>query len=322
MLLIANQPWCDMSNRLAFLSSRLKRVLKRRAGMYSPEISEMRAPCLHCGARHAIPITLPVIPDFDATQLPLDIQSILVSEKANGTCVCCGLSQAYGRPTASQLSVVNTLGKDATTSEQTYISEAARKEGIARFRSLYVEPRLERWTQYFAGRTFSPKRALFIRHWFGDTMQFIRDHFEGCEVFGVDMSAVCREHVAATFPNANLLDGEINGHLCGPFTNSGPYDAIFTWHVLTHAVDPHAMLRTIDSMLAPDGIIVMSHEVGPKPTNPFHMLHLGEMQVKMLAAEHFDHFEIISDCNPNAAQFVRRGSPRFDEADYVVHKRA
>lgn len=311
-----------MLGNLGSFTARLERAIKRRVGLYSPGIAEMRAPCMHCGGRHAIPITLPIMPDFEASRLPPEIQSILVSEKANGTCICCGLTQAYGRPTSEQLSVVNALGKDATTSDETYTSDSAREAGIARFRSLYIEPRLARWTQHFASRAIAPKRALFIRHWFGDTMRFVSERFDECEVFGVDMSSVCRDYVASNIPFAKLLDGEINGHLVGPFTESGPFDAIFTWHVLTHAADAHAMLRSIDRMLAPGGFLVMTHEVGPKPTNPFHMLHLGELQLRMLAAEHFDGFDVIPDCNPNSALFVRSGSPRFDEADYVVYKRS
>lgn len=299
---------------------RLTRAIKRRMGLYSAAVTEMPAPCMHCGCRFAVPITLPVIPDFDTSALPQDVARRLVDEKHNGICNCCGLSQAFGRPTAADLHAINRLGKDATTSDETYGTEKSRETGIAQFRSIYTEQRLQRWDEYFSQRDLQPKRALFVRHWFGDTMRYARDRF-GCTVAGIDMSEVCRDHVSREMTDAALLEGEINGHLLGPFTETGLYDAIFIWHVLTHASDVQTMLQTLNSLLAPGGFLLLTHEVGPKPTNPFHMIHGGERQVQALLAEHFDGFDIIADCNSQAAEFVRRGSPRHDEADYVVWKR-
>jgi 2-polyprenyl-3-methyl-5-hydroxy-6-metoxy-1,4-benzoquinol methylase len=305
---------------MKFIFPAFGNYVKRRFGFAPQRAIEMPSPCMHCGCRYAFPFAGPSLPDFDVSQLPYKVAECLTL-KRNGTCCCCGLLQAYMRPNFDELKIINQLGKDATTSDPAYGGELALADGIEKFRANYIDQRLDRWSSFFSGLFVKPKRVLFLRCWFGDTAIFARDNF-GCQIFGADMSKTCLDYVSENCPSLQLLEGDINGHLAGPLIKSGPYDAIFSWHVLTHAVDVHHMLRQIDSLLSPGGFFFLTHEVGPKPHNPFHMLHLGEVQLKMLLAEHFNDFQAISDCNSRAAHFVRLGSPRYDEADYIVWKRS
>lgn len=309
-----------MKKDIFSISTRVWRRLKRFLKTSDLRAVEMPSTCQHCYSRFAYPFVGSGSPDFDVARLPANVAASLLL-KNNGTCCSCGLLQAYRRPTFNDLMIINKLGKDASTSDPTYSDSKSLAYGIEMFRDNYIVERLQRWQNYFSGLSVKPKRVLFLRHWFGDTALFARELF-GCEVYGVDMSKTCRDYVFNNCPDIYLLEGEVNGHLTGSLLESGPYDAIFSWHVLTHACDIHVMLRQIDRLLSPGGFFLMTHEVGAKPHNPFHMLHLGELQLKMLLASHFKNFDVIPDCNSRAADFIRQGSPRYDEADYVVWKRS
>lgn len=308
-----------MNIDVAPIGGRIHRGLKRILRKTPSRATEMPSPCLHCGSRFAFPFAGSTNPDFDLAQLPPSVAASLTL-KNNGTCCCCGLLQAYRRPSFDELKIINKFGKDASTSDPTYSGEDAIVDGVEKFRNNHISERLQKWDAFFSGLSIKPKRVLFLRHWFGDTAIFVKDRF-GCEIYGADMSQTCRDYVSRNCPNLHPLEGEINGHLAGPLIETGPYDAIFSWHVLTHACDVHGMLRQINKLLSPGGFFLMTHEVGAKPHNPFHMLHLGELQLKMILAEHFSGFRVIADCNSHAPHFIRIASPRHDEADYIVWKR-
>ena len=278
------------------------------------------APCMVCGTSYARMLKHRIAPDFAPDIYPADILKTLM-HKNTGICACCGIVQSYNRPSAAQLHVVNAIGKDETTSDATYHETDNQAEHIEKFRRHHVEQRLLQWEKYFASRTVAPKRVLFIRHLFGDTIEFIKRRYNP-EIAGIDMSQVCINHVKFHMPDVKMLSGEINGHLIGDFLHTEPYDAIFSWHILNHSCDVRSMLPQIDALLAPGGFWVMTDESAPKLHNPFHHFHPGERQLKMVLGEYFDGFDIIPNCKGKTEAFIAVANPRHDEADYVVWKRA
>jgi len=274
---------------------------------------------MNCGHRFAVFQGTKVVPDFDTSEvLPPELQ-LAFSERMDGICSGCGIYQAYKRFTLDELRLINSLGKDITTSEKAFQSFPVPAEFIERFNRLYFSKRLDEWRRYFLRIGIRPASCLFIRSYFGATASFMQNEF-GSAVAGVDMSPACLRTASETVHGFKPLPGIINGMLEGEFLDSGPYDGIFVMHTLTHACDVHKMLGQIRGLLKPDGFVLFSHEVNRKPTNPFHMIHLSETQLRSLLLQHFARADRIDDCDENAPKFITNYTLHGDSPDLVAWK--
>ena len=132
------------------------------------------------------------------------------------------------------------------------------------------------------------------------------------------MSKTCLRFSQENIPNFKSLEGNIDGEFEGPFLETGPYDAIFVFHVLTHACDARETLRKIRGLLAPGGFVIFTNEVERKPQNPFHNIHLSEPQLVALLHSEFDRVDRIDDCEdgyvPHANPYTLKG----DIPDFVA----
>lgn len=282
-------------------------------------LSQTVKPCVWCGGKEALIVRVDVIPDFDPALLDPGLRKAFLS-KQTGYCTTCGLYQDFNRLDISHLRALNGLSKDILTSEAAYERYPPPPDFVAEFNDRHYGLRLDRWSTYFEREKIQIRRALFLRVWFGAAPQFISDRF-GAETAGLDMSPACLRYAREHVPGFQALGGVINGVLEGPFLETGPYDAVFTFHVLNHSCDVIAALRQLRGLLRPGGIVVLTNEIGRKPTNPFHYVHPSEIQLRALLREQFDVVDRIDDCE---AQFDPHTNPvtvRGDIPDLVARVR-
>jgi SAM-dependent methyltransferase len=274
---------------------------------------------MNCRYDKAILLGTRVVPDFDvAAGLSPDLRAAF-SERLDGICVRCGIYQAYKRFTLEQLRIINSSGKDVTTSDQAFHTYPAPSEYVDNHNAIHYVTRTRQWKDYLRERGVRPSNALFIRPYFGAAVKFVRDEY-GARVAGLDMSDVCIRTTQAIVPAFQPLRGAINGVLEGDFLSSGPYDSVFVFHTLTHACDIHDSIAKIVSLLSPGGFAVFSDEVMRKPANPFHMIHMSEMQLRSILRNHFSRVDRIDACDRLPAPSVADLTVKGDNPDLVAWK--
>jgi SAM-dependent methyltransferase len=225
------------------------------------------------------------------------------------------LFQDYRRLSDEHIAALNRLGKDELTRDPTYRVYPPPQHAIAAFNSDYFSARLQRWASLLDSRRVS--NALFLRFWWGAAPAFIAERY-GAAVSGVDMSPICARYLSENMPAFRVLEGDINGHFSGPFLDTGPYDAIFVFHVLCHSVDVTASIRQIRQLLAPGGIAIFPHEVVRKPSNPFHRIHPNESQLVSLLRTSFNHICRIDDCEDVVSVGVNPFTLKGDVPDFAA----
>jgi SAM-dependent methyltransferase len=300
-----------LRHRVAALMQRPAAALPRTA-----TLAKTAQPCVGCGGGEAYVMAYQVVPDFDPAVLPPPLRNAFLT-KQNGYCTTCGLFQDFNRLSPADFRALNALGKDELTSDPTYHVYPPPAEAVRAFDAAHFEKRRRRWDEYFTARSVTLRRALFIRVWFGAGPKFVAERF-GAAVTGVDMSPTCLRYTSEILPSFTPFQGESNGILEGSFLDSGPYDAVFVFHVLTHSSAPRDMLRQIRGLLAPGGFVVLTNEIERKPQNPFHNLHLSEPQLLALLRQEFVRVDRIDDCEHG---FVAHASPytmKGDVPDFVA----
>jgi hypothetical protein len=273
-------------------------------------------PCVMCDGKEAYVIPTDVVPDFDPAKLETGLRQALLT-KQNGYCTMCGLYQDFNRLSPAHLRAMNALGKDVLTTEPAYESYPPPAEFVAAFDARHFSQRLARWGAFFARQSQSVDAALFLRAWFGAAPRFVSERF-GARVAGLDMSPTCLRYTQETVPGFAALTGDINGVLEGPFLASGPYAAVFTFHILNHSCDIKAALDQLRGLVRPGGFIVFTNEIERKPANPFHNVHLSEVQFIGLLRQFFSRIARIDDCE---TQFVPHATPftvKHDIPDIVA----
>jgi SAM-dependent methyltransferase len=265
---------------------------------------QMPTRCVRCGYDRAILIDTPVKPDFQVQNLDLELRGPFQRHR-DGVCANCGLYQAYERFDASQLERINGIGKDALTTDEVYQGYPIPAAYIDAWYGSSMERLVPRWRQSFAELGLRPRKALFLRHWFGRAMAFVHDEW-GADIYGVELSSSCRRYVAEHYPFVHQLEGSINGNLAGPFLASGSYDAIFVQHVLVHSNDVVNSIRQLRQILAPDGFLHLGAESKVAPTNPFHKFYPSEFQLFSLLRDEFAYVHKLDEHG-----IIRQSDPRM-----------
>jgi SAM-dependent methyltransferase len=279
-------------------------------------LERTQQPCVICGGAEAYVVPTDVIPDFDPLRLEPELRAALLT-KQNGYCTTCGIFQDFNRLSPAHLKAMNALGKDVMTTETAYSTYPPPADFVTAFNTRHFGLRLERWGAFFAAHDPAIEAALFLRSWFGAAPRFVMERF-GARVAGLDMSASCLRYTRENAPGFIALDGDINGELDGAFLSSGPYDAVFTFHILNHSCDIRAALGQLRGLVRPGGLVVFTNEIERKPANPFHNIHLSEVQFVSLLRQFFTRVERIDDCE---AQFVPHATPftvKHDIPDIVA----
>jgi hypothetical protein len=277
-------------------------------------------PCALCGSEVAYMTGERATPDFNPQLIPLDLRKKFL-KKVNGYCTHCGFFQNFNRLSDSEILRINDLGKDVLTSEgrlsNAYEIEAIRFE----FYENYFKLRLSRWRSHFSQHPAAAvENALFLRFWFGDSIEFAKNHFSPKTLVGVDMSSGCVRYTQSRFPELVVPAGTINGFLRGDFVNLGPYDLVFSFHLLTHASNPRSYLDVLTKLMTKNAIAVFSHEIEIKPSNPFHFNYFSEWSLVSLLSEYFSRVERIDDCQSEKPSYVTDYTRKRDVPDFVCYR--
>jgi len=263
-----------------------------------PLLKKGAAPCLVCGRDEYIPLPGKIQPDFDPAIYEDPSLKAAFLRRDNGICFNCGFIQSFFRPSRENLVKICQFGKDVTTSNTVFHHYPLPQDFRDDFNRRIFATRIERWREFFSNHRIRPTSSLFLRPFFGATALFVAREY-GSKVAGVDISSVCTNTTCAEVPEYQALDGIINGIFEGSFLESGPYDAIFIFHVLPHSCDVISMLRQLRSLLREGGVIIFSGEIVRKLHNPFHMFHPSEVQLTWLLREYFPRVERIPRCQPS-----------------------
>ena len=269
-----------------------------------------------CGNREAVVFPVTVVPDFDPSQLDPHLRARFL-RKQNGLCTVCGLYQDFDRLTPGDIQKLSAIGKDRLTTDSAYLSYPPPAEAVREFNRRHFQRRLVRWSEYFDHR-IKIERALFLRVWFGAAPMFVAARC-GAQVSGLDMSPLCLRYTKEHVAGFRALDGIIDGTLEGPFLDTGPYDAIFTFHVLNHSCDVMDSLRKLRRLTRPGGMVVFTNEVERKPQNPFHNFHASEWQLRSVLRDVFERIDRIDDCEDDFVPHSNPFTARRDIPDFVAH---
>jgi SAM-dependent methyltransferase len=273
----------------AALSVRAQAVLRSLAARYlRPSTTPQRMParCSRCGAEDAFLINTAVHPDFDLSILPPQLRPAFMGH-LDAICVNCGLYQAYRRFSEEEVDAVNGIGKDALSTDEAYHSYPVPKEFIDAWYGDSVDRQRRRWGKALRELGLQPKRVLFLRSWFGRTLEMFAREF-GAEVYALDVSPVCVQHVREHHPLVHQLTGSINGLLKGDFLDGPPFDGVVTQHVLVHANNPPQFVRQFRHLVRDGGFVLLNAETKVAPDNPFHKFYPTEYQLTSLLRDEFD----------------------------------
>lgn len=276
--------------------------------------------CAICGHDEAYVIKTVVRPDFDISMIPPSAHArFLVKE--NGYCTCCGFFQDFNRVTEDQIVALNTIGKDALSTEDRLSDKELIKGMRDEFHQNYFEKRLRRWGEYFDKNPLGPvDKALFLRFWFGDAVRFAQDRFKPNSYLGMDISNGCIAYTTERFPELRLGEGQISGFLDGPFLQEGPYDLVMSFHLLSHAIEPRKFLDRLVGSLSDKGVVVFTNEIERKIANPFHFSYFSEWNLVGLLREYFSRVDRIDDCQDGRYDYVTSVTAKGDVPDFVCYR--
>jgi hypothetical protein len=294
---------------MAFIQEVVSRQLEKLAfRTHTP------SPCVSCGGFEAFFVHTRAQPDFDVSVLSGSLRSTFL-KKWNGYCTVCGLFQDFRKLTNSEILKINELSKDELTRDPTFSRYPPPSAAIANFNDNYFSKRLTKWTPYLDRCNI--KNALFLRYWWGAAPAFIADRY-GTRVSGVEMSVCCERYTLEKLPFLNQLKGAINGGLSGEFLDSGPYDAVFVFHVLGHSFEVQRSIEQIRGLVRPGGVAIFTHESVRKPSNPFHRIHPSETQFVNLIKNSFTNVQRVDDCEDVYHASINPYSIKGDVPDFIA----
>ncbi len=298
------------------MKHRLKRLLKSFSSIPVDVRDNLPSACMNCGHHTAYMLDPPLVLDFELSRLPPALRPVF-RERLNGICTACGIYQSFSRFSDSQIREINALGKDISTSFEAFQQYPPSASSVREIDETFYRQRLKQWNAYFSSATQTVKNALFLRPWFGQAVKFVLEKWK-CDVSGLDMSPICNRYVQEHFPTYKLLEGFINGALEGNFVNDKGFDAVFVFHVMTHACDFHKTLQQIRKLVRPNGFALFTHDAMRKPTNPFHMNHLSEWQFVGFLKQYFSRIDRIDHCTEQPPRYIADFSQKNDDPDFVA----
>jgi SAM-dependent methyltransferase len=271
----------------------------------------MPTACTLCGAEDAFLLNTAVHPDFDLTLLSPELRSAFTGH-LDAICANCGLYQAYRRFSEAEADAVNGIGKDALSTDEAYHSYPVPQEFIDAWYGDSVDRQRRRWGSALRELGLAPKRVLFLRAWFGRTLEMFAHEF-GAEVYALDISQVCIQHVRDHHPIVHQLTGSMNAVLKGDFLEERPFDGVITQHVLVHANDAPHFLHQLRHLVRDGGFVLLNAETKIAPDNPFHKFYPTEFQLTSLLREEFEEVYKLDDTGIIRQNDWRRFSGRAVE---------
>ena len=279
----------------------------------------MRVPCQACGSRRALLVPAEVRTGVDFNFLPQHIREVFLAREI-GTCISCGLTQEYLRFDETQLAEYLSIlpSKHQTTTETPFDTYPVPQEKIDAYDTHFFEQRLDRWSHYFDDVHVLPKkgRYLFLRPTSGALPEWLQTRSR--EICAIDICTNCNKITAERVPGIQMLEGSVHGLISKEVADSGPYDGIFVFHVLCHALDLKSWLDNLRNMLNPGGFLLLSDEINWKTHNPFHTLFFTEEKIVNLLEEAIGRVDRIDDCGREPREYVTSLTKHRDEPDLIA----
>lgn len=86
----------------------------------------------------------------------------------------------------------------------------------------------------------------------GGFLELMKEH--GWDAYGTDISSIACKHAKSKLGNEHIFEGDI----LSLKLNKNFFDVITMWHVVEHTIDPLNELIKINSLLVPEGILVIN----------------------------------------------------------------
>ena len=296
----------------------LNRLSWRLRGRGLSHVAKPSAACMACGSEDATFYGIATAPDYSPAPFPRAIART-ITERALGRCNRCDFFQDYHRMTPAQVGeyLVICEDKDLTVSDEAFMQYPVPQDYLDNFERTYVTKRLANWRAYFERTGRSPKRILFLRPNFCFFLQLFREMFDS-DCAALEISEHSKRMIQEHMPQVSFLEGNIHAWFSGPFLESGPYDAVVCFHTMLHCVDLHDCLTKIRSLLVPDGLLLLTHEVSVKPTNPFHVSCPTEPVLCREVRKHFGAVERLDDGDAERSPHIAPYTLKNDTPDFVA----
>ncbi len=261
--------------------------------IYKPKY--FTAKCMICENKNALLVEQNCYPDFDTSKIPNDLKDKFLKKK-NGICMNCGTFQDYNLLNIKQLRKLNKISKDKLTTEQFFLENNKSEEYIRNFNNVFFKNRLKKWDSFFNKLKPKIENTLILRYWFGSSAKYLKNKFD-CNIYGIELSEACRE-VLKKKKLLKDIRGEINGEFIYEKLDT-KFDLICTFHIIPHSINVRKTIEDIRKLLSKKGLVIFSSEIERKPTNPFHNLHLSEVQLTNILREYFPFVGRIGRCQTN-----------------------
>ncbi|MBL18392.1 MAG: hypothetical protein CMC82_00990 [Flavobacteriaceae bacterium] len=273
--------------------------------------------CIYCGSKNKILTDETIVPDFDIKILPEDIKQKFIN-KDNGVCMNCGVHQSFNLLNLKEQKIINKIGKDLMTSDTNYVLDQPDKNFIRDFDQRHFSKRVIKWKKYLQPKKLKINRALVIRFWFGKTFDFLEENFSVNDIYGMEMSEMCKRYCSKLKPNVEILENDINGYIDTKNIKNIKFDAIFVFHIINHSININDTLLKLKQILNKGGFIIFSNEIEKKPHNPFHNIHLSEYQLIMFLKKFFRQIDRIDRCEEQFYGHVNPYTKKNDIPDLVA----
>lgn len=296
----------------------LNRLSWRLRGRGVAHVARPNAGCMACGSKDATFYGIATSPDFSPTPFPRAIARA-ITERALGRCNACGFFQDFHRLTPEQVGdyLAICADKDLTVSDEAFMQYPVPQDYLDNFERVYAAKRVANWRAYFERTGRSPKRVLFLRPNFCFYLSLFREMFDSA-CSALEISEVSRRTIEDHMPEVRFLEGNIHAHFFGPFLESGPYDAVVCFHTMLHCIDLGDCLTKLRSLLSPDGLLLLTHEVSVKPTNPFHVSCPTEPALCGVLRQHFLEVERLDDGDAERSPHIAPYTLKGDTPDFVA----
>ncbi|MBU0952732.1 MAG: class I SAM-dependent methyltransferase, partial [Elusimicrobia bacterium] len=160
--------------------------------------------------------------------------------------------------------------------EQASLTECYQEEYFKPWISKLQEPRLKffvkRWEKIEKPALAAKGKILDVGCGPGEFLSFAKK--DGWETFGTEISAFAAAHAAKKF-GLNVFTGDLRE---AKFPDNN-FDVVTIWHVLEHMPDPSAVLKEINRIIKPSGVLVIAV---PNLNNYIYMLAYTVFKLKKL----------------------------------------
>ncbi|MGK7873256.1 MAG: class I SAM-dependent methyltransferase [Xenococcaceae cyanobacterium] len=238
----------------------------------------------------------------------------------NGICLDCGLEQSFYKFSEAGRRVFYDLGLDTLSEGNNFKTYPPSPQWIEHLHQIWYSKRLPKWDEYLQKHKIKKlEKVLHIRCVYGNILQHFGEKY-GAKLWGMDMVHNCTRYIREHIPSIHILEGDLAATIEVDPTVELKFDLIVCFHTITHSVEITRDLKTLQSLLSDNGIIIFCDEISKKFNNPFHMIHPDEKMFVHMLSKFFARVDRIDNARPPVPHAVAPYTLKGDNPDIVAWK--